>query len=76
MNIQRVVGDLVATSRVPTLQNRSPAIVYFRNGSAVMSPCAPMYSAASGTMTWAWQSTVVVLSRIGSVETLLAAVGP
>ena len=31
-----------------------------------------MYAAASGTSTWAWQSTVVVFSRIGSVETRLA----
>ncbi len=27
MNIQRVVGDLVATSRVPTLQNKSLRVV-------------------------------------------------
>ena len=32
MNIQRVVGDLVATSRVPTLQNRSLRVVEDESG--------------------------------------------
>ena len=68
-DLAQLKGVMKALSRVSGVEN-------FRKGSAVMSPCAPMYSAASGTRTWAWQSTVLVFSRIGSVETFLAAVGP
>lgn len=75
----RSAGSVSATRRSWSwrrLVSRVSGVENFKNGSAAMSPCAPIYAAASGTITWAWQSIIVVFSLLGSVETLLAAVGP